>query len=151
MTCSNWATQRWIWVSEQHLQVLLCFLFSFQQVQCSCWDIPQMHFKRIETYVQLIISNEESPWSLKKKKKNLVTFSNRNTPTKCFLLKYWWRRTSGLIRSIQGTQSSATTTRKHWIPFCKARKTRHVTLIKHGVSNSSTDFPYNSTFLPSYE
>ena len=75
-----------------------------------------------------------------KGKKNLVSFSNKNTPTKCFLLKYWWRRTSGLNSSIQGTHSSATTTRKHWIPFYKVR-TRHITLIKHAVSNSSTNFP----------
>lgn len=54
----------------------------------------------------------------KKERENLVTFNNRNTPTKCFLLKYWWRSTSGLNSSIHGTHSSATTTRKHWIPFC---------------------------------
>lgn len=82
--------------------------------------------------------------------KNLVSFSNKNTPTKCFLLKYWWRRTSGLNSSIQGTHSSATTTRKHWIPFYKVR-TRHITLIKHEVSNSSTHFSQNSIFLLIYE
>ena len=34
-----------IWMSEQQLHV--CF-FSFQQVQGSCWDTTQVHFKRIQ-------------------------------------------------------------------------------------------------------
>lgn len=118
---------------------ITCLFFSFQLVQGSCWDTTQVHFKRIQ-----VMHNSLHPMrncTDLKKKKNLLTFSNRNIPTKCFLLKYWRRRTSGLNSSIQGTHSSATTTRKHWIPFCKVRRKMHIVLVKRAVSNSSTDFP----------
>lgn len=63
------------------------FVFSFQLVQGSCWDTTQVHFKRIQ-----VMHNSLHPMrncTDLKKKKNLVTFSDRNIPTKCFLLKYW--------------------------------------------------------------
>lgn len=112
-----------IWLSEQQLHVYF-FLFSRSRAHAGIQHKCILREYRLCTthYIQ---------WgtALIKKKNNLVTFSNRNIPTKCFLLKYWRRRTSGLNSSIQGTHSSATTTRKHWIPFCKVRRKVHTVLV----------------------
>lgn len=69
----------------------------------------------------------------------------KESPTKCFLLKYCWRRTRGLATSIHGTHSKATTTRKHWSPFCKRNKSQVIQLqplLKHTQNPPRTaEFP----------
>lgn len=133
------ASQSWIQMSEQQKHVI--FYFSRSSDLAGLWQ------KWILSLCTIHLIQWETAFKIEK---NLVTFSNRNTPTKCFLLKYWWRRTSGLNSSIHGTHSSATTTRKHWSPFCKVRA-RQLTLIRYGLSTFSTHFPQNSTFLLIYE
>lgn len=80
--------------------------------------------------------NPSSGWKthLSNQKQFSYVKYKRESPTKCFLLKYCWRRTRGLATSIHGTHSKATTTRKHWSPFCKRNKSQVIQLqplLKH--------------------
>lgn len=120
-------------------------VLSHWQAWCSCSYVTQIHFKNTCMCAQLIMSSETA--LIMNKGKSLVTFGYRNILTRCFFLRYWWRKISGLNSSIQGTQSMATTMRKHCIPFCKVRdKSLHKAHQSHHFQLQH-EFPPKQYFL----